>query len=94
MFEEDSAYKENYQRLEKIAQEKGYVFNEDKERVNKVIGLMTNNYKEFGKYYCPCKQHHPLELDKDPLCPCPELDEEVARDGNCYCRLFYKKEVK
>ncbi len=94
MFEENSAYKENYQRLEKIAREKGYVFNSDKERVNKVISLMTNNYKEFGKYYCPCKQHHPLDPEKDTLCPCPELDEEVARDGNCYCRLFYKKEAK
>ncbi|RKX70130.1 ferredoxin:thioredoxin reductase [candidate division WOR-3 bacterium] len=91
MFEEDDAYLENLRRLEKIAREKGYIFNPDKERVNKVVGLMTKNFKEFGKYYCPCKQHHPLDPEKDPLCPCPDLDQEVARDGHCYCRLFYKK---
>ncbi|HIE05820.1 MAG TPA: ferredoxin:thioredoxin reductase [bacterium (Candidatus Stahlbacteria)] len=90
MFEKDDAYKENYKRLAKIAAEKGYIFNPDKERVNKVIGLMTNNFREFGKYYCPCKQSHPLDPNKDPICPCVELDEEVARDGQCYCRLFFK----
>lgn len=90
MFEEDDAYKENYKRLEKIAKEKGHTFNPDKERVNKVIGLMTNNFKEFGKYYCPCKQQHPLDPDVDPLCPCLQIDDEVIKDGHCFCRLFYK----
>ncbi|MGQ9535538.1 MAG: ferredoxin-thioredoxin reductase catalytic domain-containing protein [bacterium] len=28
------------------------------------------------------------------LCPCPTLDEEVKKDGHCYCDLFYKKEKK
>ena len=26
---------------------------------------------EFGKYYCPCKQSHPPDPEKDVLCPCP-----------------------
>lgn len=91
MFEQDDAYNENYNRLEGIARENGYVFNPDKERLNKVIGLMTRNYKEFGKYYCPCKQHHPLDLKVDPLCPCEKLNKEIDDLGHCTCRVFYKK---
>ena len=90
MFKEDKAYKENYQRLAQIAEANGYVFNRDKKRVNKVVGLMTSNFKEFGKFYCPCKQTHPLDTKTDPLCPCDTLDDEIEKDGHCYCRLFYK----
>jgi ferredoxin-thioredoxin reductase catalytic chain len=82
-------YETNLQRITGIAEEKDYVLNADEERVKKVVGLMTRNYLEFGKYYCPCKQSHPLDLEKDVLCPCPDLEEEVAKEGHCYCRLFY-----
>ena len=90
MFEEDDTYKENHKRLTRIATGNGYIFNPDKKRVNKVIGLMTRNIKEFGRYYCPCKQHHPLDTKVDPLCPCDTIDEEVAQDGHCFCKLFFK----
>ncbi len=82
-------YEANLRRVKGVAGEKGYALNADEERVKKVVGLMTRNYLEFGKYYCPCKQSHPLEPEKDVLCPCAELEEEVAKDGHCYCRLFY-----
>jgi len=90
MFKENKAYKENYERLAQLAKDKGYRFNSDKKRVNKVVGLMTGNFKEFGSYYCPCKQHHPVDTKTDPLCPCEVVHEEVEKDGHCYCRLFYK----
>ncbi|MEO0092546.1 MAG: ferredoxin-thioredoxin reductase catalytic domain-containing protein [candidate division WOR-3 bacterium] len=83
-------YNTNLERIKKIAEAKNYILNPDTSRVEKVIGLMTMNFLQFGKYYCPCKQSHPLDTIKDTLCPCPQLDEEVARDGHCYCRLFYK----
>jgi len=91
MFEQDNGYNENFRRLEKIVNEKGYVFNPDKKRLNKVVGLMTRNFKEFGKYYCPCKQHHPLDQEVDLLCPCEELDKEIEKYGHCTCKVFYKK---
>lgn len=85
------AYNKNIKRIGKLAESKGYILNPDEERVKKVVGLMTMNFNEFGKYYCPCKQSHPLDPNKDALCPCPQLPEEVIKDGNCYCRLFYNK---
>ena len=93
MFDEDDAYVLNYNRLEKIAHEKGYSFNPDKERLNKVLGLMTRNYREFGAYYCPCKQHHPLDKEVDALCPCADLDTEINEHGCCTCRVFYRNNV-
>lgn len=90
MFEEDDAYRANRSRLREFAERAGYVLNADAERVNKVIGLMTRNIGDFGKPYCPCKQSHPLDPDCDTLCPCREIDREIAEEGHCFCRLFFK----
>ena len=94
MFEQDEAYNENFKRLEKIVNERGYVFNPDAKRLNKVVGLMTRNYREFGNFYCPCKQHHPLDQKVDTLCPCEELDKEINDFGYCTCRVFYRRDDK
>jgi len=90
MFDLVRAYKENFERLKRIAEKKEYVFNPNKDWVGQVITLMCNNFEEFGKYFCPCKQHHPVEPETDVICPCPSLDDEIERDGHCHCRLFLK----
>lgn len=94
LFENDNVCQKNYQRLKKIAEKKGYIFNPNQDWFEQVIRLMTDNQKEFGKYYCPCKQHHPVDTKTDVVCPCPTLDDEVGRDGYCHCRLFYTKEFE
>jgi len=83
-------YNENLVILNKVAQEQGLALNPDQERIRKAIGLMTTSKIEFDKYYCPCKQNHPLDSKKDALCPCPEMKHEIAKDNRCFCRLFYK----
>lgn len=77
--------------LREIGSRKGYVINADAERVDKVVGLMTENLVASGGRYCPCKQSHPLDPQKDVVCPCPSWEEEIARDGHCFCRLFFRK---
>ena len=84
-------YNFNYKRIDELTHSGNYKLNPDNERVEKVIGLMTMNFNEFGKYYCPCKQSHPLDPNKDVLCPCPQLADEVEKDGNCFCKLFFRK---
>ncbi|OGC43867.1 hypothetical protein A2Y85_06590 [candidate division WOR-3 bacterium RBG_13_43_14] len=74
-----------------MANKKGYVLNPDEERVKKVVGLMTMNSNTYESYYCPCKQSHPLDVKKDVTCPCPSIDEEVKKDGYCFCRLLYSR---
>ncbi|UCG30697.1 MAG: ferredoxin:thioredoxin reductase [candidate division WOR-3 bacterium] len=83
-------YNKNLARIVKMAQDNGYVLNPDVERLRKVIGLMTMNKMEFGNYYCPCKHIHPLNPRSDTLCPCPEMNDEIHKDGHCFCKLFYK----
>jgi ferredoxin-thioredoxin reductase catalytic chain len=91
LFEDDKACQKNYERLKRVAERKGYIFNPNQDWVEQVIRLMTNNAQEFGKNYCPCKQHHPVDTQTDVVCPCPALDDEVSKDGFCHCRLFYKE---
>jgi len=93
MFEDDNDCQRNYQRLRKIAGDKGYIFNPNRDWVEQTIRLMTGNMKERGEYYCPCKQHHPIDPESDVVCPCPTLDDEVGRDGHCHCRLFCKSDI-
>ncbi len=78
-------------RAKEVADKHGCVLNSDKERLEKVVGLMTENYVAAGDYYCPCKQSHPLDPNKDVVCPCPEWQDEIAKDDHCFCRLFYSK---
>jgi ferredoxin-thioredoxin reductase catalytic subunit len=80
----------NRERLEKIAKAKGYVLNPNKHWVDEIIYLMSNNYQEYGRYICPCKQHFPPDPEMSVICPCPTLDKEVADDGFCRCRLFFQ----
>lgn len=83
--------KANIERARKVGVKRGYVLNSDTKRVRKIANLLVQNEEQFGKYYCPCKQSHPLDPAKDPVCPCEGLDEEVARDGHCHCWLLFKK---
>jgi len=82
-------YTKNLSRIQILAAEKGYILNPDENRVKKVIGLMTMNHTAHAENYCPCKQSHPLDPNKDVICPCPELDTEITKDGHCFCKLFY-----
>ncbi|NQU05668.1 MAG: hypothetical protein HQ568_06210 [Calditrichaeota bacterium] len=86
-------YEETLSRVSVIAEKNGYILNPDVERMKKVVGLMTENFVQAGKYFCPCKQSHPLNTESDALCPCSEWKEEIEEVGHCFCRLFYQ-EVK
>lgn len=85
-----TAYQQNLDRLNNVAKSKRYYLNPDEERVKKVVGLMTMNFSQTNQYFWPCKQSHPLDVKQDTACPYPEMDQEVAQKGNCFCRLFYK----
>jgi ferredoxin-thioredoxin reductase catalytic chain len=77
--------------LRLTAEGNGYILNPDQERVEKVVGLMTENLVTAGRRFCPCKQTHPLDPDKDVTCPCPAWEAEIETDGHCFCRLFYRE---
>ena len=83
--------KVNIERARKVGAELSYVLNPDTKRALKIANLLAKNEEQSGKRYCPCKQSHPIDLEQDAVCPCSDVDEEIARDGHCHCWLFFKK---
>lgn len=81
-FEVDEKYLKTLERTKSIAKERKLVLNCDEGRVNKIVGLLTKAKDRFDTYSCPCKSEH-------PHCQCEALEEEIAVDGHCRCRLFY-----
>ncbi len=75
--------------LTRIAGRLGYVLNPDDTALSRVVRHMAENKRRYGKYYCPCKQHYPVETGTDPTCPCAAFKEEIARDGHCECHIFF-----
>ena len=83
--------KQNYERLQIIAADQNLTLNPDKERTDKVIGLMATNYDLVKEWICPCKQKNkPPIQGADITCPCPEWLDEIKQNGQCHCRLFIK----
>jgi len=76
-------------RIYAVAEERGYQVIEDNLE-NIVTGLIKRNEK-YGGHYCPCR----LVKDDDDwkkqiTCPCEFLDDEIAENGECHCRLYKK----
>jgi len=90
----DTEYQSLLDKVTGLARQNGYALNPDQERVEKVVGLMTENLVASGKMFCPCKQSHPLNPVKDVTCPCPEWKADIERDGHCFCRLIYREDGK
>lgn len=89
-----AGYEKNLARLRAIASERQLTLNPDEARVQKVVGLMTENFTAIGEHVCPCKQQNkPPVKGLDTLCPCPEMMDEVSKDGHCFCRLFFAPEA-
>ncbi|MBN1671492.1 MAG: ferredoxin:thioredoxin reductase [Kiritimatiellae bacterium] len=76
-----------------IAEKSGYVLNPDEAQLDRLARHLAENKAKHGRYFCPCKQHYPLEPENDPVCPCPTFREEIARQGHCECHLFFSPEA-
>ncbi len=73
-------------RAERFAQQRDFVFNEDRDLV--VSGLL-DKAKMHGDFFCPCR----LENVPENICPCLDTRSgSVKRDGRCLCGLFWLPE--
>jgi len=80
-----------YNYLKKIAGDFGLVLNPNEKALTRVLDGLDRNFQRYGRYYCPCKQHHPLQELVDAVCPCPDFQKEIAQNGCCECHLFWEK---
>lgn len=75
--------------IRKVAEDRGYEVVE--ENLEIIVKGLIRNFEKYGGYYCPCR----LVKDDDGwkkkiTCPCDFLDDEIAKDGICHCRLYRK----
>lgn len=77
---------------ERYAEKKGIKLNPDRKAVEGLVRGLLENEKKYGARYCPCRRvTENFQEDRDKICPCKWHEEEIERDGHCYCNLFYKK---
>lgn len=59
-----------------------YKLNEKISQVDRVMDLLDEMEKKYGKRYCPCVLHK--NHNDDTVCPCKEYRES----GRCRCGLY------
>jgi ferredoxin-thioredoxin reductase catalytic chain len=73
------------------AQKQGWVLNTDTKQLGTVIRGLVRNKNKFGRPYCPCRlRSGDEEKDRAIECPCVYHEDEVANQGSCHCRLYFK----
>jgi ferredoxin-thioredoxin reductase catalytic subunit len=74
------------------AQKNGFLLNPDETALLTVIRGLLRNETRFGARYCPCRiRSKDPGKDKAIICPCVYHLEEIAQDGYCHCRLYFRK---
>ncbi len=76
------------------ARENGWVLNPDPDVLAAVTRGLARNEQRFGARYCPCRlRSGDKEKDRAIICPCVYHRDEIETEGNCHCRLYYRKGV-
>ncbi len=82
-----------YHHLKEIQEKKGYLFNQNRERVFELLEALLINKERYGYMACPCRlASGDKERDKDIICPCVYREPDVLEYGSCYCNLYVSKE--
>lgn len=77
----------------KYAEANKFKLNPDQETVERLVRGLLANEEKYGARYCPCRRVvGNKEEDRPKICPCQWHQEEIKKDGHCFCRLFYKGE--
>jgi ferredoxin-thioredoxin reductase catalytic subunit len=76
---------------EEYAAVKGFKLNPNPGIVLGVTKGLLMRKENFGEIYCPCrKMTGNKEEDEKIICPCAFHEEEIIKDGHCFCNLFVK----
>jgi len=70
----------------KYAEKKGFKINPDKKITKEIVKGLLKKEQKHGERYCPCRR----EKDEKNICPCFFHEEEIKKDGKCFCGLFIK----
>ncbi|MDR2426657.1 MAG: hypothetical protein LBD46_05710 [Endomicrobium sp.] len=76
------------------AAKRGRYLNRDEIFVKELVDGLYANLQRYGYASCPCRlAAQNYEFDKDILCPCIYMKDDVDKYGMCFCCLYVSKEV-
>jgi len=82
-----------HDRLKKINEPKGYVFNVDKEKTFELLRNLLINKDRYGYMGCPCRlASRNRDRDRDIICPCDYREPDVMEYGSCFCGLYVSED--
>jgi ferredoxin-thioredoxin reductase catalytic subunit len=62
-------------------------------QANAVINSLEERKKKYGEYFCPCRVVKVGQSNRDIICPCIYVHDDIKKTGHCHCKLFEKKSV-
>jgi len=81
--------------IERFTEGNEFQVNPDKERVDMLLAGISNNERNHGLKYCPCRLAcRDFAEDLKIICPCNFLVHETYKgkeDGECWCGLFIRR---
>jgi ferredoxin-thioredoxin reductase catalytic chain len=84
---------ELYPILKRFAEKKGITLNPDEEFAKSLIEGFLKKAEMEGYRACPCRLTvGDKEWDRDIICPCDYMMEDVEEFGACFCSLYVSNE--
>ncbi|MDP2909859.1 MAG: ferredoxin-thioredoxin reductase catalytic domain-containing protein [bacterium] len=78
----------------KYAKENGFKLNPNPDASRGIVFGLFKNEEKYGHKYCPCRRVAGNEQeDAKNICPCIYHKDEIKKDGHCFCRLYWRKDV-
>ncbi|MFX0173848.1 MAG: ferredoxin-thioredoxin reductase catalytic domain-containing protein [Candidatus Hodarchaeota archaeon] len=79
--------------VKRMSQRNNWKLTSDQEALNDLIDGLSQNFKRYGYYNCPCRDSQDdRTLDRDIICPCLYAKPDIEQYGHCYCGLYFKQE--
>lgn len=84
---------ELYQTLKRFAEKKGITLNPDETFAKSLIEGFLVNEDRVGYRACPCRLAvGDKDWDRDIICPCTYMMDDVEEFGTCFCSLYVSHE--
>ena len=86
--------KKQHRWIVKYAAQKRYALNPSWMMATNLEIWLSEMEATFGKRYCPCfEPSGDAKLDRQMLCPCDFIAEEIEEYGTCHCALFGRADL-
>jgi len=83
-----------FERLQEFSNKRGLFLNPDTVFTKKLVKSLLANQKRYGYWACPCRLASGIrEEDRDIVCPCDYMEQDLEEFGACFCALYVSEMV-